>query len=195
METIYEPVPLHLLKSEIWAASQLKAAGEKSPNTRQARAKTNTKNKRTPHSPASPPYGCVLSCGCTCVCLCGWVCITTLAWLSMADAVGRWRLPPTAGCQIPLMMTRKAEYRTNGGRRMKQKWERGRKRSSFVFQTRVAMRAQHGMLTKLQDPAPPPRTRNSLADDESGCGCVCVCRSDIYRGRCSANVFGFCIQN
>lgn len=29
METIYEPVPLHLLKSEIWAASQLKAAGEK----------------------------------------------------------------------------------------------------------------------------------------------------------------------
>jgi len=76
----------------------LKSGSTKSRNTRQARAKTNTKNKRT-LCPARQPILvgvciCVVFCAeCRCVCFCKCVCVLQ-HWLSMADAVD-WRLPAT----------------------------------------------------------------------------------------------------
>lgn len=138
----------------------------KNRNTRQSRAKTNTKNKRT-LCPARQPHHmsvcvCVFIPQRRCVCFCASVCLCTLQhWLSMADAVD-WRLPST-------------KYRwwwreTRNRTKTRMRTARGRKRSSFVFQTRVAMRAQHGMLTN--PPTYPTRWWWKWVFPVSGCACV-----------------------
>lgn len=136
----------------------------KNRNTRKSRAKTNTTNKRT-LCPARQPNHmsvCVFIPPRRCVCFCASVCLCTLQhWLSMADAVD-WRLPAT-------------KYRwwwreTRNRTKTRMRTARGRKRSSFVFQTRVAMRAQHGMLTN--PPTYPTRWWWKWVFPVSGCACV-----------------------